>query len=146
MAGWWNFVDDKIQKAIEEGAFDNLAGAGQPLNLAVNPHEDPTMRSANRIMQQHGIAPDWIMERQALAEDIEKLRAEIQQAWSRYQAGKGSDFAKSHWEKSMTTFQQRVENLNKRILTYNLKAPTTTVHMEALNLEREIASVPAAKK
>ncbi len=143
MSGWWSFIDDAIQKAMEEGAFENLAGSGRPLNLYTNPHEDPTMRSANRIMERHGIAPDWIMERQSVIQAIDKARAEVQRAWDHYQTQHGSRIsaAKTHWDRATATFRQAVIVLNQRILTYNLKAPDTSVHLAPLVLEREIERI-----
>lgn len=141
MSGWWGIIDDAISKAMEQGAFDNLAGSGQPLNLYNNPHEDPTMRSANRIMQQHGIAPDWIMEHQSLTQATEKARTELQQAWVRYQTGGASAFAKSQWATATDQFRQAVVGLNQRILTFNLKAPDTSVHLAPLIFERELERI-----
>lgn len=143
MSGWWSIIDDAIQKAMEEGAFENLAGSGRPLNLYTNPHEDPTMRSANRIMEQHGIAPDWIMERQSVIQAIEKARADVQRAWDHYQTQPGSRIpsAKAHWDKAAEKFRQAVIALNQRILTYNLKAPDTSVHIPPLVWEHELQRV-----
>lgn len=141
MGGWWSSIaDEAIKKAMEQGAFENLAGSGQPLNLYQNPYEDPTMRSANRIMEQHGIAPAWIMERQAIHQAMDKARADIQRAWGYYQdhIGDRTPFAKGHWDKATERFRQAVSELNQRILTYNLKAPDTSVHIAPLVLEREM--------
>lgn len=139
MGGWWaSIADEAIKKAMEQGAFENLAGSGQPLNLYQNPYEDPTMRSANRIMEQHGIAPDWIMERQSILQALEKARTDVRLAWGRYRTERRSPFAKSHWDKAAATFRQAIAELNQRILTYNLKAPDTSVHIAPIVLEREM--------
>ncbi len=34
-------IDQIIQQAIQDGAFENLPGKGKPLNLDDNPHVDP---------------------------------------------------------------------------------------------------------
>ena len=43
---WRSISEDKIEKAMEEGKFDNLKGAGKPFEWDdENPYEDPGMRS-----------------------------------------------------------------------------------------------------
>jgi len=37
MKRWESLVDQKIREAMEQGEFDNLTGAGQPIDLSVVP-------------------------------------------------------------------------------------------------------------
>ena len=100
----WQFIAErKIREAMEEGAFDNLDGAGQPLNLEENPFEDPSLRMAHRLLKNNGFAPAWIEESKEIEAELARLRAEG-----------ASD--------------ERVAALNRRIVAFNLKAPAPSLH------------------
>src|SRR4051794_19192557 len=100
----WNLIADrKIQEAMEEGAFDHLEGAGQPIRDDVNPYEDPAQRMAHRLLKNAGITPDWIAEGRELDRDIERIHTDAQV--------KPEDR------------QQRIAELNRRIAIFNLKTP-----------------------
>lgn len=53
-------ADRKIRDAQDEGAFDNLPGKGQPLNLDFDPRVPPELRAAYRMMKDAQLLPDWI--------------------------------------------------------------------------------------
>ena len=100
----WHFIAErKIREAMEEGAFDHLEGAGKPLDLSQNPFEDPSDRMAHRLLRNNGFAPAWIEEAKEIEAETRRLRAE----------GKVSS----------DDFRARVAALNRRILSFNLKAP-----------------------
>ena len=104
----WNLVADrKIREAMEEGAFDRLEGAGQPLNLEDNPYLDPALRMAHRLLRNNGFAPSWILEGKDLDGDILRLRAGREQC-------------------TPEEFSRRAAELNQRILAYNLKVPVSS--------------------
>ena|SRR5579872_3162543 len=101
----WHFIADrKIREAMEEGAFEHLDGAGQPLDLAENPFEDPSLRMAHRLLRNNGFAPAWIEEGKEIEREIHILRAEAASI-------------------SESERRRRIAAVNQRILTYNLKAP-----------------------
>ncbi|MDQ4121774.1 MAG: DUF1992 domain-containing protein [Acidobacteriota bacterium] len=54
------FIEDQIQKGMSEGLFDNLKGAGKPLNLDeyFNTHED--LRIGYSILKSGNILPPEI--------------------------------------------------------------------------------------
>jgi hypothetical protein len=98
----WNLVAErKICEAMEEGAFDNLEGTGEPLCLDENPYEDPSLRMAHRILKNNGFAPAWILEGKELDSEIHRLRS----------------------ERNVPDYAARVAELNRRIAVYNLKVP-----------------------
>jgi hypothetical protein len=102
----WHFIAErKIREALEEGAFDQLEGAGKPLDLSENPFEDPSLRMAHRLLKNNGFAPGWIEEAREIEAESRRLAA----------AGGGD-------------YQNRVAALNRRILAFNLKAPSLTLH------------------
>lgn len=60
-------AEQRIADAIKRGEFDNLPGAGHPLDL----HEDPLVsaeqRTANRIMKNAGFVPAEVLWRREIA-------------------------------------------------------------------------------
>ena len=105
----WHFVAErKIREAMEEGAFDNLEGAGKPLDLTEDPFEDPSLRMAHRLLKNNGIAPAWIEEAKEIEAEASRLRA------------RGDD--------ATDEFRASVDALNRRIFIYNLKAPAASLH------------------
>jgi len=105
----WHFIAErKIREAMEEGVFDHLEGAGQPLDLTENPFEDPSLRMAHRLLKNNGFAPAWVEEAKEIEAESRRLRA--------------SD------EDSSEALQTRVAALNRRILAFNLKAPAASLH------------------
>jgi hypothetical protein len=107
----WHFIAErKIREAMEQGAFDRLEGAGKPLNLEDNPLEDPSLRMAHRLLKNNGFAPAWIEEAKEIDAESRRLR--------------------DHPDPRSAEFRRRVEALNQRILVFNLKAPSLSVHKQ----------------
>jgi hypothetical protein len=101
----WHFIADrKIREAMEEGAFENLDGAGEPVDLNENPYEDPTQRMAHRILRNNGFAPAWIEEGRDIEAEIRYLKANFDRM---------EDAER----------KRRMDELNRRIAAYNLKTP-----------------------
>jgi hypothetical protein len=101
----WNLVAErKIREAMEEGVFDCLDGAGQPLDLSENPYEDPSQRMAHRLLKNNGFAPAWILEGKDIEQDRQRLRADRPRL-------------------TESEYRQAAGNLNRRIAGYNLKVP-----------------------
>src|SRR5438046_1079164 len=101
---WHLIADRKIQEAMEEGAFENLEGTGQPIREDVNPYEDPAQRMAHRLLKNAGITPDWIAEGRDLDRDIDRIRADAQRV-------------------GPEQHRRRIAALNRRIAMFNLKTP-----------------------
>ena len=146
MPKWEDLVEKKIQEAMKEGAFDNLPGQGQPLNLEENPFEDPTLRTAHRMLRQHGFAPAWIEERKEIEAAIDETRTRLARSWSIYQRAQESRRAaaaegEAEWQQQLSAFRRQVTDLNRRIASYNLKAPSGSFQRLPLDAEREIQNV-----
>lgn len=106
MDGWHFIAERKIREALEDGAFEQLEGAGKPLDLSENPFEDPSVRMAHRLLKNNGFAPEWIMEAREIEAESRRLASA---AGSR-------------------DYNPRVAALNRRILAFNLKAPSLALH------------------
>ncbi len=61
-------ADKRIEDAIKEGKFDNLAGSGQPLELEPIPADENArmMWWALRIMRQNDVIPEEVRWRKAI--------------------------------------------------------------------------------
>src|SRR6266436_2391386 len=120
MDHWENIAERKIREAMSEGAFDNLTGKGRPLNLEENPYEDPSLRMAHRLLRNNGFAPAWVEEAKDLEQEIDLSCREL--------AAK----------RSPDRFRERIADINRRILTHNLKTPSALFHMLPFDAEAEI--------
>ena len=70
-----DLVNARIQKAEEEGAFDNLKGAGKPLRKV----EDPENEMINRLLRENGAVPEFV----TLSRELARLREELRETGDR---------------------------------------------------------------
>lgn len=68
-------AEQRIRDAIANGEFDNLPGAGQPIDFEDELFVSPEQRMVNRILKRAGLVPSDVSMRQAIA----RLREEIKQ-------------------------------------------------------------------
>lgn len=67
MNSFRELVEKRIQAAMEEGAFDDLPGAGEPLALEDDAMVPEDMRLAYRILKNSGYLPEEIALRREIA-------------------------------------------------------------------------------
>jgi hypothetical protein len=65
---------NKIEEAINNGEFENLAGQGKPLNLDYLSSISPEMRIAYTVLKNSGIVPEEVHLLREIAEIREMLR------------------------------------------------------------------------
>jgi DnaJ homolog subfamily C member 28 len=117
--------DERIRAAMEEGKFDNLPGMGKPLNLEENPHEPEDMRMANSLLRNNDFTPVWMELGKEIDRDLEAARRLYQdQRDTRAEA--------------RAKFSVTIAALNRRILDYNLRVPSTVFQRPILDLQKEI--------
>ena len=133
MSLFGKLADEFIKRAMQDGAFDNLPGKGQPLKLDENPHEPAEWRTAYSMLRSSGYSLPWLELRKEIEEAVERARSAARSAW---QTG---DF--EFWEKQKVVFQQRIDALNQRIFQYNLQAPSPQFHRQPLNPAHEIDAI-----
>src|SRR5262249_40041462 len=141
MEHWESLIDKKIREAMEQGEFADLSGEGEPIDLSENPYEDPEWRQAHRMLRNAGFAPAWIEERKDIEAEIDAARASLARAWLILQNARHTEHlasAGARWKKAAEDFQAQAEELNRRIRTWNLKAPNTGVHRPRIDFDREI--------
>ncbi|MFO7277270.1 MAG: DUF1992 domain-containing protein [Pseudomonadota bacterium] len=67
-------AERRIREAMERGEFDNLPGAGQPLDLDDDSHVPEELRAAYRLLKNAGMVPPELELRRELA-NAEQLLA-----------------------------------------------------------------------
>ena len=140
MKRWESLVDQKIREAMEQGEFENLAGKGAPIDLTVNPFEDPDWRTAHRMLRNAGFAPAWIEERKDIDAELETARASLSRVRLILVNARGTPHergATARWETALAAFREKVRELNQRVSEWNLKAPAA-FQRKRIDVEREI--------
>lgn len=145
MSSTRDLVEEQIRKAQARGDFDNLKGAGQPLDLSENPYEPPEMRMAFKILKDNDYAPYWIELGKEIDADLEKLEKELEY----FQRYTQIFLADKHGRQAMQNFKDKKEyfyyqrrldlqKIDKKILDYNLQCPTFRMGRASLNIEDEM--------
>lgn len=70
-----DLINARIRKAEEEGAFENLPGAGKPLP----PSDDPENAVLNRILKDNGAVPEAV----SLMREMARLREDLRETADR---------------------------------------------------------------
>jgi DnaJ family protein C protein 28 len=133
-------VEEHIRRAMEAGAFDNLQGAGKPLNLDENPFEDPEWRTAYRVLQNSGYTLPWIEARREIDVSLEKARHALHRTWEWRESAPITNEAivVAEWNKALIKFRDEISAINEHIRSYNLEVPSDRFQMPILDVEREI--------
>lgn len=67
----WNVIqsiaEQRIAEALEQGAFDNLPGAGRPLQLEDDSHIPPELRMAYKVLRNAGCLPPEMQDRKEIS-------------------------------------------------------------------------------
>jgi len=144
-----NSIEELIQRAIEEGKFDDLPGKGKPLRFEENPYEDPDWRAAFRILRNAGFSLPWIETRKEIEHAYQAALHDLKRTWEWYQTESRSDvsagMAAIEWESAKSVFHNKLVDINNLIRKYNLDVPTTTLQLPILKTEREIEALIQGK-
>src|SRR5512133_1234249 len=101
-------IEDAIEKAMQEGKFNDLPGKGKPLSLDDNPHEDPAWRLANHVLKTSGFSLPWIEARKEIEAEIEQARQALQRArsWHLTQAARrrNDPEVEAEWQRAVRAF------------------------------------------
>jgi len=89
--GFDRIVEDRIQKALREGAFDDLPGSGKPLNLTDDSHIPEDLRLAYKILKNADFLPPEIEIKKEIRM-TEDLLARAEDATARYRIIKKLNF------------------------------------------------------
>lgn len=148
MSSTEDLVESQIEKARQRGDFDNLKGAGKPVNLEENPFQPAELRMAFKILKDNDFAPYWIELGKEIDNDISKLWNEVEhfKQYTRiFYQDKHNQSARERYEKKKAQFyyEQRlvIEKTNKKILDYNLHCPTFRLGRGSLVVDDEMYKV-----
>lgn len=140
-------IDEIIQRAIEEGKFDDLPGKGEPLHLDENPYLDPAWRAAYHLLKSSGYTLPWIETLREIESDLESARLNLARTWTWWSAARenqaGAQDAEAEWERAVSSFREQVQELNRRIRDYNLVTPSAQFQRRMIDVDREIELVKA---
>jgi len=84
-------AERRILEAIKEGAFDDLPGAGQPLNLEEDSHVPEDLRLAYKILKNAGYLPQEVALRKEI-EQTEDLLVHMEDTKAKYRQLKKLNF------------------------------------------------------
>ncbi len=143
-----DLVGVMIAQAIERGEFDNLEGAGKPLNLEENPFAPDEMHMAYKILKDNGYAPQWI----ELSKEIGTLRAKLNKEVDYFKgytrivfSEKRSSAAIRRYELKKNNFyshsREHLEEISKKILDYNLNCPVSGLGRANFDIDDEMNSI-----
>ena len=154
-------VENAIERAHRSGAFENLEGAGKPLEAREeNPYEDMSgMRVAHRILKNAGCAPAWVEQGKRIRLLLREARGELEDVWidqlasSAFHAASPPEgeeavvleasSAESQWADAVRSFTDSCIAINKQITTYNLIVPGAWLHLHKLNPQSELEKAVA---
>lgn len=151
MSSTEELVENQIQKARERGDFDNLEGAGKPLDLAENPYEPPEMRMVMRILKNNDFTPYWIQLGKDIDADTIRLWKEVEY-FKKYSLitlvnQKRTAATVDRLEKKKAIFylekRQQFEKIKKKIMDYNLHCPTFRLGRANIEVDDEMSKVIA---
>ena len=148
---WHDLMEDLIEDGRRRGLFEDLPGAGRPLDLEHNLYEGSNAL-ANRLMKHNDIRPAWLTHRIDVSERIDAFREEMRRTWERYRAAFEQAQGVAHrpalsigWDDACRGWLATIEKLNKEIESYNLKRPRGQPELFKLRLDDELRRVDAPR-
>ncbi len=149
---WESAIDKQIREAMERGEFDNLRGAGKPLNLGDYSHVPDDWQLAFKMLKDAGYAPEWIEQGKAIRAERQSLATFLEQhaRWQRERTTELASLApdkqiaeREHLaharERTRRIYRERAAALNKAIDTFNLQVPNVNLQVPRVRIEEELA-------
>lgn len=138
----WQAIIDEQAALID---IDKLPGKGKPLNLARNPYADEADEMAHSLIKNAGFTLPWIEDGRRIDDQLAAARARLARARDETfqlrdaQICAGHQWVEGSWQAALREFRQSVENLNRQIRDYNLKAPNVNLHKFPIRVDEELA-------
>ena len=128
-------IEDQIQKAQQDGKFDNLRGQGKPLT-----HLDTD--ALEQLVKEQGFRPHFVELDAEIRAKTEIARQAVRRTyeWVMQARGGGSvdrHYAQDEWRKALSIFDQRLAEINKLIQTFNLELPEALRRAQKFSLKRD---------
>lgn len=151
MSLWDQIIRQMMDKAQNEGTFNESDFHGKPLDLSENPFVPEDQRMAFKIMKDNDVAPEWVGDNKAIRDAIDAARAELERSYRRFQdtlrrlanridvdAIYARDAAYRNWNAERERFRKGGAQINKLIETYNFRVPVSQLQRLYFNVEREL--------
>ena len=120
--------EEKIRKAITDGAFTNLRGEGKPFPPEMFSGEPGNELSLiHDLLKNNGMSLPWIKERKALLNEIDGIRKSFCQTWQ-------LSASKQEKDQIKISFREKLFKINRRILDYNLRSPVARLQLNEMSL------------
>jgi hypothetical protein len=128
-------IEDQIQKAQQDGKFNNLRGQGKPFS-----HLDTD--ALEQLVQEQGFRPHFMELEAEIRAKTEIARQAVRRTYEwvmQARGGGGVDrhYAQDEWRKALRTFDERLAEINKLIKTFNLELPEPLRHTQKYPLKRD---------
>lgn len=137
-----DFIDEQIREAEARGAFDNLEGFGKPLKLEENIYAGERSMGYN-LLKSNGYAPAEVELVKEIRSERERAEAKLARVLHRsrtLRTRRIPPFASEKRafntavENAALDYERTLREINKKILTLNLTAPSA-MHQVALPVE-----------
>jgi DnaJ homolog subfamily C member 28 len=143
-------VEKIIQRAQEQGYFDNLPGAGKPQDLSENPFVPEDWRMAFRLLKSNGFAPDTVEHDKALRAELASVDTALEafgRRWDRWirTSWDTPEEREEHLaarERFLVGYEQEQRALNHRVHAHNARAPQV-MQIGALAIAQRLAAARA---
>ena len=128
-------IEDQIQKAQQDGRFDNLRGQGMPLA-----HLDTD--AFEQLVKEQGFRPHFVELEAEIRAKTEIARQAVRRTYEWVmQAREGGSvdrrYARDEWRQALHVFDQRLVEINRLIQTFNLELPEALRHTQKFPLKRD---------
>jgi len=130
MKDWESLADELAKQIVGDGRSTDLKNSGKRLNLNDDPYTPDDLKLANKLLKDNDLAPSWIAESKDLVGVREKLITRVRAALT------GGALPE--------TLNAEVSAFNKRVLSFNLKAPQGVNHKRMIDLRMEQERVKRA--
>jgi DnaJ homolog subfamily C member 28 len=132
-------IDEIIERAMQDGAFDNLHGKGKPLKLDENPFLDRDWQLAYHLLKENGFSPAFIEKRQAIEVKLAEAREALARTWqwSKQTPSQDNFRSKTEIERAKAQFGGKVKEINKEIRDYNLEIPVPSLFKSPISISDE---------
>lgn len=141
-----DYIEEQIRAAERRGAFQNLRGMGQPLKLDANPYAGENalgyslLKSSGYVPAEVELARDIRRElerldiqRTALSERGDALRRRLVPPFASEKRAYNNAV-----NKALARYEATLHDLNRKILTLNLSAPSS-MHLPLLDIAEKVS-------
>lgn len=128
-------IEDQIQKAQQDGKFDNLRGQGKPFS-----HLETD--ALEQLVKEQGFRPHFVELDAEIRAKLEIARQAVRRTYEWVQQARGGGsvdrhYAQDEWRKALSIFDERLAEINALIQTFNLELPEPLRQRQKFPLRRD---------